>query len=253
MSEDDIWNELGDFDLVKSVTNFKDYFHTRAFLLFNLNLSRALFQYTEAKNNIKEGFAKRSPYSNYTLEIILILLITSYEVYLEALFRDAMKHIKLSDINKEYLRKFIKNFKLSDSIFEEFKSKDDLEFPLSNLFPDTKRLNFQQNDVIKIAFKSINLDVVEFIDEIDGDLWKRIYSTEDSNPGYLIIRNKLVHRGWTYSLIYKKLIDYEKVTNCVNDITKLVYEIEKKVLEKYPKKDYSHIYLEVSTGSKKKT
>jgi len=247
IDKNEIWNKLEKLGLIRSLSSFNIWSegkHTRAHLIFNENMKRAITLIPEINNEIKTRISSRTLRLNHLIELTLIALITSLEVYLEDLFRDSLNYTNISKINKDYLIRFLEHFQIEKSYFEEYLKTNNFEFSFSKIFPKKKRLNFQDLKTLKVAYKSINIEIVDIIDEADSGLWGKIYSKEKDNPGYLFLRHKFIHQGWKSSIIYKEYLKPETIENAIIDIAKFINIIEKKILDIYPKKKYPLFYIQ---------
>lgn len=261
IDKNEIWNKLEKLGLIRSLSSFNIWSegkHTRAHLIFNENVKRAMTLIPEINNEIETRFSSRTLRLNHLIELTLIALITSLEGYLEDLFRDSLNYITISNINKDYLIRFLKHFKIEKSYFEEYLITNNFEFSFSKIFPKKKRLYFQDLETVKIAYKSINIEIVDMIDQEDSGLWGKIYSNDEDKPGYLFLRHKFIHKGWKSSIIYKEYLKTETIKDAIIDIAKFINIIEKKILNKYPINKYPLFYIQelkkedISTNIKNK-
>lgn len=251
MDKAQLWNDLLD-DLKKygiqftfeDITKYQEGKQTVAFCAFNANILRALLPLTISNENGKFFYnLKNFLYpSNFIYEITLILLITSLEVFLRRLFLSIAIYTKLKDIDSKFLKDFLKDFRIKDQIIEESLSNNNINFPLFEILKK-KRLDLQNKYLCKLAFRSMNFDIYSLIDQVDNDLWRRVYSNDEYSPGYIKIRNELIHRGVEKSVPYLSNMDFEFIKKVILDIVKFVVIIEEKAISKYPKQDFPNVYF----------
>lgn len=207
----EIWKNLENYGFNRSMADknkFVNRKQTSTFGIFNINLIRALLPLYMDFDKSRFDYKPQQDiyFLQFPIEIVLNLVITSFEVYLR--------------------NSFIEILSLIDS-----KSK----ISLSNLF-DERQLNFLYKDFCKKAFKSINIDIIEIIDSIDQDLWRRIYGgKEDKPPGYIKIRHDLTHQGIEAALNISTEFNVDLLKNLVEDVAKFIYTVDCEIISKYPR------------------
>lgn len=234
----EIWSNLVVYDLKRNLIDMNELLskkYTLSYQVFNFNIMRALLPlHMKFIKLFKESvidIETNQYYPQFPKELVIILFVTSLEVYLRNLFLDLMYYTRILDLNQEYLNEFLKQFKLknkdSDSILRDHFEKE--------------RLEFQRSDICKLAFKSININLPEIIDKVDKDLWRKMFSSEPEKLGYIKIRNNLIHKGIVYVLnkFPKIEVNLVKITD---DIAKFVYIIEKEIITKYSKSNFVRLY-----------
>ena len=162
-----------------------------------------------------------------TCESTLILLITSLEAYFGDLFKNLSKINTKGKIERNKLKDLANSFRInidfSQNNYDAFK-----DIPLSHFLP--KRLDFQQKQRCRNAFLLFDIDLVA----IDQKIWQKIYSKD--RHSYSSLRHSVVHIGKSY--ITRIKVNLEIIENCILDIVKFVYLVEKEVTKKYPQMIY---------------
>jgi hypothetical protein len=241
-----LWQELEKLDLTdynnksvaKSPIVFNNQFNNRTgkYSIFNQNLIRALVLYDMIGNyKVEEGLINIS--ALFLIEMILLNLITSLEVYLKDTFLTISPLITVENINdKKAFILFLKEFNMKDRYFKRFSENNGNDYPLSKLIP--KRIDFQRKEKMEIAFKVISIDLKHL--EIE-DYWVNIFVKE---RGYLKKRHKIVHTGFIETINSRNDLDINFINKATIDICKLVYEIDKIVVSKYPKDKCPDLYFQ---------
>jgi len=159
----------------------------------------------------------------FVCENTLIILITSLEVYHGDLFKNLSKANSIGKIERNKLKNFANSFRInidfSQTNYDTFK-----DIPLLHFLP--KRLDFQQKQKVRNAFLLFDID----LEAIDKKIWQKIYSKDPLS--YSNLRHLVVHKGKSFTP--KNKVNLEVIENCILDIAKFVYLIEKKATEKYP-------------------
>ncbi len=249
MNIEKILKELEKLDIQVTFDDITEYLegrHSIAFIIFNGNLLRALILLAQEDpiNYCITRSNKTFIYpSNPKFENTIILLITALEIYLRRLF----KTILFAKLEKDrtILNRISDYFNITEVDFKEIISNKIIELIMPSLFKKLK-LNFQNNEDIKKAFKFLEIDLVNIINHQDNDLWRRIFSDEKKNlkkRGYFKIRHKLVHGGIESSILLKRIITIDLIERAILDITKFVFIIESDISSKYPKEQYVNIYF----------
>jgi hypothetical protein len=249
ITENSLWEKLWEFKLFKVPENEEASIevsnnHTNEFIFFNIGLNLSLKLYpTVLKMENKEGFINHDYY--FYCGIILISLITSLESYLERNFRILASKISVEDLNMETFVKFIKEFRIEKEYFNALKEYNTHEFFLSYVLPE--RMDLQQKDKVKIAYKLLSIDLPGIADE-KQKIWESIFGEKE---GYVSLRHETVHLGYP-----NFVLNYSADDNVVNDklifqaalnISKFVYELDKSISMKFPKIDYPNLYAQEVT------
>lgn len=233
-TEDDLWGELWEFRMFRFLLDKKTQmivpeneeifgevlnYHTNEFFTFNISLNMCLKLYPNIlRMDNEEG------YINYDFifgcNLILISLITSLESYLERSFRILAKEMRVANLDQDNFNKFIKQFKCQNNYSDALKVNTNNEILLHDVLP--KRMDFQQKDKAKIAYKLSKIDLPSTADE-KHKIWENIFG----NVGYISLRNEMVHAGLVNSILkyINGNIHYlELIFNASKDISKFVYD-----------------------------
>lgn len=112
-------------------------------------------------------------------EFILIYLVTTLEIYLEAVFRAVSGKFKLATLDPNDLNNYYYRFLISpDSSYNN----------LNDTLAD--RMDFQSKSNLKAAFKLIGLD----LPAIGGQLWQDVFDP-NKEGSLLYLRHRIVHNG----------------------------------------------------------
>ncbi|MBM4240653.1 MAG: hypothetical protein FJ150_03145 [Euryarchaeota archaeon] len=171
------------------------------------------------------------------MEMIIINLITSLEVYLKDTFLDISQYITVEDISdKGVFVTFLSRFFIKNKYFELFSKYGDNYYPLSELIPF--RVDFQQKRKLVIAYKLLLIDLENLV---TSDIWNNIFDKKD---GYISKRHKIVHNGFFESINSIEYLDKEFIKKATIEICQFVYELDKVIVSKYPKNKYPDLYPE---------
>jgi len=176
---------------------------------FYVNINRVMRIY-EILMNTKESKKTKIRLQFHTLcETIIILLMSSIEVYLTDVF--LILYSKLS------------SFSLTP---------DDI----NNLNDYNKKLNnnkpiFNNKDNIKKAFSLFGIDLIS---NIDTKIWQKIFSSGKYNPklefdGYMRFRHRIIHNRTIYLDIKSNLVKFrypfslECIKMCILDVSDFIF------------------------------
>jgi len=256
ISNEDLWSKLGEFKvyrrrwdeenqtaLPENLNLFKEvlYNHTGEFYTFIMSLEMSLKLYPTVL-----GIENKKGFINYDhlfyCDIILISLITSLESYLVRSFRKLAFEVKIEDLDMETFVNFIKEFRIEPEYFKALKEHSNHEFILSNVLPN--RMDFQQKNKAKIAYKLFNIYLPTLTDEKQVT-WNRIFGEKD---GCIALRHGAIHAGIINSVIKKidgdNVVDENLIFEATLDISKFVYELDKSISRKFPKSKYPNFYAQ---------
>ena len=212
---------------------------TSAYYFFGTNIYRSLSTYQvleegyellKLKNIIFNRFGKNS--SN---EMLLILLITSIEVYFRNCF-ELLAFISTKDsIKVKYFPKFTKILKISqDQQVSKFLKKEINLYEM--IMNKMNNLLFQQKEICSIAFKLCNID----IPHIDDNFWEKLFGKPN---GYIKLRNYLIHQGFWASGKYENILTKENINTIFFNIVDLVNKIDLTIVKKYPNNKFPALYM----------
>lgn len=201
----------------KSSSNWEQ--TTPEYQTFSVNINRVAVFLSDIKN-IKPTLKKRKLNTSFKAkkiffehhiksEAIFILLVTALEVYMESIFRIASTKFELKILNIKDLNKFCKTFHLKIEKTDKF---------LKDILAD--RMDFQNGDNCKIAFKLIDID----LPSINNALWQNIFDIKKEGS-IMNIRHKIVHTGQKVMLIYQ--FSFEEVKEKVVELITFVSHVEK--------------------------
>lgn len=233
-NEDSLRNIISQYDIVRiSELKYREgalFFtheitrveHSHGFSLFILDFNRALLLYQITIQNMQKNDNIKY---NLLCENMFLLIIASLEVYLRNTIRRLTWINKIGEVDRDNLKKLLMSLgvgiNFNNIYFEELNS-----IRIYHLLPE--RLDFQQKDKCRKAFRTFNINLPELI----PDIWERIYSSDENS--YMQIRHLIIHGGAEFSLSKRKPIDLELIENCIKDISEFVYTIDCEVLSRYP-------------------
>jgi hypothetical protein len=237
-SENDLWGKLQDFDLYKyadkPIPVVKINKHTNYFKKFFTSINMSLILYPKilkAKN--KDDYNKFDYY--FYCNMSLVSLITSLETYLENNFRAIAAESLVKDLNTEILVDFVKKFNIKPNYFEILKKYD--AFKLSKILPS--RMDFQQKDKAKIAYKLIDIDLKTIADK-NCKIWESIFKKDN---GYIDLRNNIIHVDIIKNDISNPMrINEELIYRASIDIAEFVFKLDKSISNEYPSPQYTDFY-----------
>lgn len=235
--------ELSKYDMVKiKITKFNENelryehssveTHSHAFDEFIFNFNRILSIYSE----ILESKQKKDDFKYYAFcQTAIILAISSLEVYLTTLFFHFSKLISVENIKYKDYQKLLNTFRLGINNAEtNYKALGKIR--IFFLLPE--RLNLQRPDNLKIVFKLFDINIQSMCPK----LHVRIFS--DNEDSYMKIRHRIIHGRYTPLGSKFEQIEIETVENCMIDITKFNYLIDKHIVEKYPDLQFYGTYFQ---------
>ena len=191
------------------------------FLDFTFGINRAIIFYPRIIK-IKTSEELLDYENALFYDTILLFLINALENYLINTFRFFANGMSTSLVNKKRLFKFIKEFNIERKFFKKLEEYDSLEFSLSELIPE--RLDLQQKDKCKIAFKLLNIN----LPELNSRIWEKIFTNE--SYGYIQRRHKIIHASFQSGIQNIKEIDIneeiEYIEDAILDIVEFVHDIE---------------------------
>lgn len=207
-----------------SSSNWEDFTQTYEHFCFNINkIASFLFDLKTIEKSldnspINASFQARRINLQFMgiCEFILIYLATTIEIYLEDSFRIASKKILLNNLDPSILKKFMNRFKLTSNP-SNTKLTDILE----------KRMDFQNKENIKIAYKLLGVDLPNLV----GQLWQDILDT--NNDGSLMqLRHRIVHNG--LEMMLDHIFTFKEVYNTTLKVIEFVYKLEKERKDSLP-------------------
>lgn len=243
---EDVWNDLEQYNIKRKVKEL-DYElvgnQSNGFIVFNFNLIKimAILYMTFFKNSFESitEIETKDYFLKIPFEFIITTLITNLEVYLRNVFLDILSYFEYSKLDEKFKKKIPVDYQ---KLSEYLKGDDKHYFPTRDIIK-TDKLNLQNNDDIKNYFKIINIDITQIINNIDQTLWGKLFSGEENNPGYLKLRNNLIHKGSVYARSHLKNLDISYVKRIILDITKFIFIVENEIIKKFPKEGgYGRIY-----------
>lgn len=256
ISNEDLWSKLGEFKLFRykwdeekqiglpeNIKSFEEviYDHTNEFHTFimSLNISLKLYPMVLSMEDV-DGFINHN-YLFYC-DMILISLITSLESYLERSFRNLASKVQIEDLDMETFVNFIKEFRIEPEYFKALKENNNHEFILADVLP--KRMDFQQKNKAKIAYKLFKVYLPTIADEKQYT-WNRIFGEKN---GYMALRHGAIHAGVINSILKKidgnNVVDENLIASASVDISKFVYELDKAISREFPKLKYPNLYAQ---------
>ncbi len=213
------FTEIG--TIIRGITKINPFFIAQYHLNFTYGLNRAIIFYPkilEIKNS--EEFIQ---YENSLFyDTILLFLINALENYLIDTFKYLADGIIVSKTDKKELNSFLKEFNIRNVFFQKLQEFQSLEFSLSELIPD--RIDMQQREKVKKAYKLVYLDLAQ----LNPEIWEKIF-TKDSR-GYMQRRHKIIHSSFQSDiknindLNINSEIDY--IEKAILDVAKFVCDIE---------------------------
>ena len=205
--------------------------HSVAFGEYIVHFNRIILIYSAILDSMKNN--KKYKYYTFT-QIAIILSITSLEIYLNKLFLHLLKIISIENIRCQDFQKLLKRYgiKIKDT---EGNNKGLGEKEIFSLLPE--RLRFQNKKNVKRAFKLFDIE----LNKINEDLFGKIYYRDEKS--YMKLRHRIVHGKSEGIFFAYELIDIETVENCMLDIAKFIYLIDKYIVKKYPELEYYHTFF----------
>ncbi len=182
---------------------------------FNVNINRVMILF-EKLLHIEES-SEMDVNLEYSLicEIIIILLMSSLEVYLTDTFVRITSNfgsIATDAENIERIKDFQKKIKENNPVF-------------------------QKKEDIKDAYNSLNIDLVDIIDH---EIWRRIFSKGYINShskfcGYMKIRHDIIHNGNIVFILEDNSVkllypfNTQFIETAILDVVKFIYNTDLKV------------------------
>lgn len=215
----------------------------REFHAFSMNISRILHLYQELFRDSLIDFRLHinvsSPYDNTLIalkdcvfaESIIILLISTIEVFLEDTFRKIANILRINSLDVRLLDQFLKLFQIDFKLKCVKKKQTDIK--LSSILP--KKMNFQRSKNCKIAYKLAGID----IPALNNSLWEYIFASRNLNS-LLSRRNSIIHA--LTRTVEKLNISKEDVKEDIEKTCKFIFNIEKRIVEIYSDKIQPEIY-----------
>lgn len=245
----ELWNYLEKFNLSRDFLDLSLIMtgkHTSSYIVFNFNLMRAFLPLKLILNETDVTQNKYPEVKKYTeqlpLEMVLIILVSSLEVYLSRVFIDIISYFEITDLNEGYRKKFQKKFKIKENALQNLEENEIIGTKLF-IYLKNHIIPFQQTDICKLTFNAVNISLPLIVDKFDPDLWRRIFSKDKEKVGYIDIRNKIVHKGILYTFNRVNNINYDLIKNVTQDIGQFVYLVEKEILSQYPIEKYVRLYF----------
>jgi len=203
-----------------------------AFSEFIVHFNRVILIYSVILNSKKNN--QKFKYYSFN-QIALIMTITSLEIYLTKLFLHLSKLISIENIIYDNFKKFLKKFNIR---INKTKNRYNALGKIKLFYLLPERLRFQEKGYLKTAFKTFDIKLSDIV----GNLWNKIFSRDITS--YMQIRHRIIH-GITdeFFLIYD-LIDIETVEDCMLDIAKFIYLIDKYILTKFPEVQYYYTFFQ---------
>ena len=205
-----------------SITSNGDKF-TEEFLDFSLNINKiALFltdlKQTEDSLDISPpntSFNSRRIDLNFIgkCQSLIIFLATAVEVYCGSVFRTASQKIDLNTLDTTDLKEYHYRF---------FLTSDSSHVKLSDTLKP--RMEFQNNEAVKIAYKLIGIDLPDLV----GVLWQDIFDT--NKVGSLMrLRHRIAHNG--LEIMKDHLFSFNETYELTMKSIRLIHLIETKRTE----------------------
>lgn len=192
---------------------------TPEYQIFSININRVAVYLSDIKNieptlkigELNTSFKAKKIFFEHHIksEAVFILLVTALEVYMESVFRTASIKFELKKLNSKDLEKFCKTFRLKTEKTDKL---------LKDILVD--RMNFQNADNCKIAFKLIGID----LPSINNVLWHNIFNVKKKGS-IMNIRHRIVHTGQKVMLSYQ--FTFKEVREKVIDLITFVAHVEK--------------------------
>ena len=237
-NEEEIWDLLSRFNVNKLAFNydkkgkliiestFNKFAFSKTHTKFGEHINRVMSLYPKIiKSKNSEDFSKKIEQYLYRSNF-LILLINSFEVYLDMVFRWSSRFLYIRDLNKKEFIKFIKKFRTREYFFDKLIERDSLEIVLSEILQD--RMDFQNKEKSKVAFQLINI----YLPKLGKVFWHNIFDNEPNS--YMQTRHRIIHSEMPNyeDLDNQCSIDY--IEKALLDIVNYVYFIEEKRFQLYP-------------------
>jgi len=209
----------------------------REFHAFSMNISRIMHLYQELFRepliNFNLHINASSPYKNALIKLkdcvfaesIIILLISTIEVFLEDTFRKIARILEINTLDLRLIKKFLKLFNIDIKL--KRRKKKLLASNLSSILPN--RMDFQRSENCKIAYKLVGID----IPALNNSLWEHIFASKNSNS-ILSRRNSIIH-ALTRTL-QRLDITKEDVRNDIEKTCEFIFNIEVKMIELFSDK-----------------
>jgi len=243
-----LWELLLQCDIVKLFADKKvehlDAFdkHSSMFVIFNLNINRALILYplllTIQKKADQHHMDLQLDFQYlHFCEVILICLITSMEVYLVDMFKQISSLVTVKDVDKRKFVDFLRQFRLEKEYLDSLKNYGNDSIPLSIIIPG--RIDLQQKEKCKVAYSLIGIDLPRIVDG-ESKTWDKIFgNTKDS---YVQMRHNIIHRGMGATVRLSQKLNIDLVESAILDVAKFVYMTDLTIVSKYPREKYPEIY-----------
>ena len=98
---------------------------------------------------------------------------------------------------------------------------------------DLKILTFQRKETLKEKYGELDIKIAH----LDENLWREIYSSNESEIGIIKLRNIIVHNGWKGFEKKSDMLNHIYVKQSILKISKFIKIVEKTIVDKYPKLD----------------
>ena len=211
--------------------------HSHAFGEFIFNFNRILSIYSE----ILELKQKKDHFKYYAFcQTAIILAISSLEVYLTSLFFHFSKLISVENIEYKKFKQLVSQFNLRINKAEtNYKALGKIR--IFYLLPE--KLHLQRSKNLKIIFNLFDINKQVMF----PNLYERIFSQNEDS--YMKIRHRTIHGGYIPLGSKFEQIEIETVENCMIDIAKFNYLIDKHIIKNYPGLHFYSTYFQNSSKS----
>jgi hypothetical protein len=174
----------------------------------------------------------------FFLEMMLVNLITSIEVYLKDTFLETSPYIIVEDVeDKESFVTFLRRFNILDEYLNCFSKYGGNNYPISKLLPN--RIDFQQKRKLKIAYRLISIDLKNITRK---NVFNNIF---DKKTGYIQQRHRIIHDGYAEIVNSHQNLNNKFVINAALNICQFSYELDNLIISKYPKDQYPDLYPKI--------
>lgn len=215
----------------------------REFHAFSMNISRIMHLYQELFRDPLIDFRLKisvsSPYENTLIalkdcvfaESIIILLISTIEVFLEDTFRKIASVLRINTLDIRLLEQFLKLFHIDFKL--KCVKKKQMNIKLSSILPSN--MDFQRSNNCKIAYKLVGVD----IPALDNSLWEYIFASRNPNS-ILSRRNSIIHA--LTRTVERLKFSKEDVKEDIEKACNFIFNIEKEIVGLYSDRIPPEIY-----------